>query len=105
MPNKTSSIQSRIFLLGNRQSTVESEEAERGFRTLRGDFEQVTRPQNKLHDVIDMDRNVVRTIYFDATLERQKRESVWKFEKCFVLKVARGSTVLTRLPRTVSPCE
>jgi hypothetical protein len=38
----------------------------------------------------------VRTIYFDATLERQKRESVWNFEKCFVLKVGCGSTVLTR---------
>jgi hypothetical protein len=45
------------------------------------------------------------TIYLDATLERQKRESVWKFEKCFLLKVGRRSTVLTRLPRTVSPCE
>jgi hypothetical protein len=37
------------------QSAVESEDAERGFRTLSGDFEQVTRPQNKSHDVIDMD--------------------------------------------------
>jgi hypothetical protein len=39
------------------QSAVESEDAERGFRTLSGDFEQVTRPQNKSHDVIDMDRS------------------------------------------------
>jgi hypothetical protein len=40
-----------------RQSAVESEDAERGFRTLSGDFEQVTQPQNKSHDVIDMDRS------------------------------------------------
>jgi hypothetical protein len=39
------------------QSAVESEEAERGFQTLSGDFEQVTRPQNKSHDVIGMDRS------------------------------------------------
>jgi hypothetical protein len=32
--------------------------AERGFRMLSGDFEQLTRPQNKSHDVIDLDRNV-----------------------------------------------
>jgi hypothetical protein len=58
MPSKTSSIHSRIFLLGNvTQSAVESEDAERGFRTLSRDFEQVTRPQNKSHDVIDMDRS------------------------------------------------
>jgi hypothetical protein len=39
------------------QSAVESEDAERGFRTLSGDFKQVTRPQNKSHDVIDVDRS------------------------------------------------
>jgi hypothetical protein len=55
MPNKTSTIHNRILLLGNTVSAVESEEAGRGFRALSGDFEQVTRPQNKSHDVIDMD--------------------------------------------------
>jgi hypothetical protein len=101
------------------QSAVKAEDAERGFQTMSRDFEQVTRPQNKWHDVIDMDWNVScelyistrhnifqrDTIYFNATLERQKRESLWKFEKCFLLKVGRGSTVLTRLPRTISTCE
>jgi hypothetical protein len=45
------------------QSAVESEDAERGFRTLSGDFEQLTRPQNKSHDVIDRDRNVSCELY------------------------------------------
>jgi hypothetical protein len=48
------------------QSAVESEDAERGFRTLSGDFEQVTRPQNKSHDVIDMDRNVSCELYIST---------------------------------------
>jgi hypothetical protein len=56
MPNKTSSIHSRFFYVVT-ESAVESEDAERGFRTLSGDFEQVTRPQHKSHDVIDLDRS------------------------------------------------
>jgi hypothetical protein len=48
------------------QSAVESEDAERGFRTLSGDFEQVTRPQNKSHDVINMDRNVSCELYIST---------------------------------------
>jgi hypothetical protein len=64
MPNKTSSIHSRIFLLGNTlccgigRGCAGISNAERGFRTLSGYFEQVTRPQNKSHDVIDMDRSL-----------------------------------------------
>jgi hypothetical protein len=48
------------------QSAVEPEDAERGFRTLSGDFEQVTRPQNKSHNVIDVDRNVSCELYISA---------------------------------------
>jgi hypothetical protein len=48
------------------QSAVESEDAERGFLTLSEDFEQVTRPQNKSHDVIDMDRNVSCELYIST---------------------------------------
>jgi hypothetical protein len=64
------------------------------WKTPSGDSEKVTRSQNKSHGVIDMDRNVSCEQYF-STLERQKRESVWNCEKCFILKVGRRSTRLS----------
>jgi hypothetical protein len=61
------------------QSAAELEDADLGFRTLSGDFEEVTRALNEIDDVIDMDRNVseclVRTIYIDATIKHKKRTS------------------------------
>jgi hypothetical protein len=57
------------------QSAVESEDAERGFRTLSGDFEQVTRPQNKSHDVIDMDRNVSCEQYISTRHSSVRKEN------------------------------
>jgi hypothetical protein len=57
------------------QSAVESEDAKRGFRTLSGYFEQVTRPQNKLHDVIDMDRNVSCEQYISKRHSSVRKEN------------------------------
>jgi hypothetical protein len=57
------------------QSAVESEEAERGFQRLSGDFEQVTRPQDKSHDVIDMDRNVSCEHYISTRHSSVRKEN------------------------------
>jgi hypothetical protein len=52
------------FYWVTQSASRESQDAERGFRMLSGDFEQAS----------------------------EKRITVWNFEKCFVLKVGRGST-------------
>jgi hypothetical protein len=57
------------------QSAAESEDAERGFRMLSGDFEQVTRPQNKSHDVIDMDRHVSCEHYISTRHSSVRKEN------------------------------
>jgi hypothetical protein len=57
------------------QCAVESEDAEWGFRTLSGDFEQVARPQNKSYDVIDMDRNVSCEQYISTRHSRVRKEN------------------------------
>jgi hypothetical protein len=57
------------------QSAVESEDAEPGFRTLSGDFEQVTRPQNKSHDVIDTDPNVSCEQYISTRHSSVRKEN------------------------------
>jgi hypothetical protein len=68
------------------QSDVESEDAERGFRTLSGDFEQVSRALNEIDDVIDMDRNVSCEQYISTRHSSVRKEPVSKFEKCFVFE-------------------
>jgi hypothetical protein len=57
------------------QSAVESEDAEGGFRTLSGDFKQVTRPQNKVHDVIDIEWNVSCKKYISTRHSSVKKEN------------------------------
>jgi hypothetical protein len=81
---------------------VESEDADRGFRTLIGDFEQVTRALNEVDDVIDMDRNISCGQYITQASEKKQFRNL---KNVLFSKVSRGSTLLTRLPRIVSPCD
>jgi hypothetical protein len=68
------------------QSAVESEDAEREFRTLSRDFEQVTRALNEIDDVIDMDQNASCEQYILTRHSSVRKETGSKFEKCFVFK-------------------
>jgi hypothetical protein len=61
-------------------SAVESEEAERGFRT------SLSRALNEIYDVIDMDRNVSCEQYISTRHSIVRKEPVSKFEKCFIFE-------------------
>jgi hypothetical protein len=68
------------------QSAVESEDADRGFLTLSGDFEQVTRALNEVDDVLDIDRNVSCEQYISTRHLSVRKEPASKFEKKFIFK-------------------
>jgi hypothetical protein len=79
------------------QSPVESEDAEQGFKTLSGDFEQVTRALHEIDDVIDMDRNVSCEQYILTRQSSIRKKQFRNLKNGSFSKVSRVSTVLTHL--------